>query len=221
MKLLNQGRKPVSLISYRRQQFSSTPSGSGKTIKKLLFAVPVMAALPFYYVYLNEGGEDQNKKEGDAVILTDTANSVNFDKNYLTTGVCMIPHRDKAYKGGEDAFSCSSDACMFCLADGVGGWAKKGVDVALYSRELCHGFKELYENKKGDEKVDQKKFLVEATKLAKSKHVGSSTFVSMVIDKDKASIEGLNLGDSGYIIYRDGKVLFHTPVQQWRFNAPY
>jgi protein phosphatase PTC7 len=72
--------------------------------------------------------------------------SVDIKKNYFTTGVCMIPHPDKAYKGGEDAFSGSQDACMFCLADGVGGWASKGIDPGLYSRELCHQFKQLYED---------------------------------------------------------------------------
>ena len=91
---------------------------------------PFIVSLPFYYVYLNEGGEEANqiKKEGgdsgSPIVMPDAADSVNFEKNYFTTGVCMIPHRDKAYKGGEDAFSCSTDACMFCLADGVGGWAE-------------------------------------------------------------------------------------------------
>ena len=58
----------------------------------------------------------------------------------------MIPHKDKAHKGGEDAFSCSVDGLMFCLADGVGGWAKKGIDAGLYSKELCSQFKYLYES---------------------------------------------------------------------------
>ena len=43
----------------------------------------------------------------------------------------------------------------------------------------------------------------------------------MVLDKEKPIVRGLNLGDSGYIIVRNKKVIFHTPVQQWRFNAPY
>ena len=70
---------------------------------------------------------------------------VDTSRNHFTMGVCMIPHTDKAYKGGEDAFSCAADACMFCLADGVGGWANKGIDSGLYSRELCRQFKDMYE----------------------------------------------------------------------------
>ena len=57
--------------------------------------------------------------------------------------------------------------------------------------------------------------------MSMKKHIGTSTFTSMVIDKEKAVVEGVNLGDSGYWIYRDGKMIFQSPVQQYRFNAPY
>lgn len=46
----------------------------------------------------------------------------------------MKPHPDKAYKGGEDAGF--SSARLLSVADGVGGWAKHGVDPGKYSKEL-------------------------------------------------------------------------------------
>jgi protein phosphatase PTC7 len=49
----------------------------------------------------------------------------------------MIPHPKKADRGGEDAFEIAKDASLVCVADGVGGWARKGVDPGLYSRHLC------------------------------------------------------------------------------------
>ena len=45
----------------------------------------------------------------------------------------MIPHSKKIDKGGDDYVSISTDGLMFCLADGVGGWAKKGIDPGLHS----------------------------------------------------------------------------------------
>lgn len=33
-----------------------------------------------------------------------------------------------------------------CLADGVGGWAKKGIDPGIYSKKLCEEVKDIYEN---------------------------------------------------------------------------
>lgn len=50
-------------------------------------------------------------------------------------GSHMIPHPQKAYKGGEDAIFTSDNVLV--VADGVGGWADQGVDPGLYSKKLC------------------------------------------------------------------------------------
>ena len=47
----------------------------------------------------------------------------------------MIPHPEKAHRGGEDAYFNSSH--MLVVADGVGGWNNQGVDPSKYSRFLC------------------------------------------------------------------------------------
>ena len=47
----------------------------------------------------------------------------------------MIPHPDKAYSGGEDAYFANNQ--LLIVADGVGGWADYGVDPGFYSRFLC------------------------------------------------------------------------------------
>ena len=44
----------------------------------------------------------------------------------------MIPHPEKVHKGGEDAFYVSDQ--ILCVADGVGGWAKYGIDPGFYSK---------------------------------------------------------------------------------------
>lgn len=46
----------------------------------------------------------------------------------------MIPHPDKKSKGGEDA--AYVDEGILVVADGVGGWAARGVDPAIYSNKL-------------------------------------------------------------------------------------
>jgi protein phosphatase PTC7 len=46
----------------------------------------------------------------------------------------MIPHYKKKHTGGEDSFLVFEDLVM--VADGVGGWAGKGIDPGLFSREL-------------------------------------------------------------------------------------
>jgi len=57
-------------------------------------------------------------------------------------GVCLIPHDEKAYKGGEDAY-CVTDT-LIAMADGVGGWANRGVDPGLFSKQLTKDIEAIY-----------------------------------------------------------------------------
>jgi len=52
------------------------------------------------------------------------------------TGFCNIPDAKKAYRGGEDAWIASDS--LIAVADGVGGWNRKGVDPGIFARELCN-----------------------------------------------------------------------------------
>ncbi len=47
----------------------------------------------------------------------------------------MIPHPQKAHKGGEDALFANEK--FLVVADGVGGWATYGIDPGKYSKEFC------------------------------------------------------------------------------------
>ena len=62
---------------------------------------------------------------------------------YFKYGVKLIPRFDKKKKGGEDAYVVSDR--LIVVADGVGGWARKGVDPGLFAKELCNHVKEGYE----------------------------------------------------------------------------
>lgn len=51
--------------------------------------------------------------------------------------------------------------------------------------------------------------------------MGTSTFVSVKLRESEPILDGLNLGDSGYMIIRDDQVNFRTKEQQYKFNHPY
>ena len=53
----------------------------------------------------------------------------------------MIPHPEKAARGGEDAYFAQPFAIG--VADGVGGWAMSGVDPSHFSRALTRGAEKL------------------------------------------------------------------------------
>ena len=56
------------------------------------------------------------------------------NQSSLSSSWCCIPHPAKAHRGGEDAVFVTpwSVGC----ADGVGGWAARGIDSGLYARGL-------------------------------------------------------------------------------------
>lgn len=63
---------------------------------------------------------------------TSTKSGIKYFKT--KTGSSNIPHYKKRLTGGEDSYLVLDDLVM--VADGVGGWAGKGIDPALFPREL-------------------------------------------------------------------------------------
>ena len=135
----------------------------------------------------------------------------------------MIPHDDKVYKGGEDAY-CVSDR-LIAMADGVGGWANQGVDPGLFSKQLTKDIIILFNEFETVKSL--KEILIEAVKL--NENTGSSTAVLACLHEPNV-MKTTNLGDSGYVIYtaigfEDDKVIlsktFRSEEQQYRFNFPY
>merc|ERR1711976_269063 len=78
-----------------------------------------------------------------SVNLTGSEPKVNLGINFFKWGEKGIPHPDKVDKGGEDAYSGSAN--LLVVADGVGGWARHGVDPGLYSKELVANINKLYD----------------------------------------------------------------------------
>ncbi|GAU15324.1 hypothetical protein TSUD_03930 [Trifolium subterraneum] len=134
----------------------------------------------------------------------------------LVSGSCYLPHPDKEDTGGEDAhFICSEEQAVG-VADGVGGWADLGVNSGFYSRELMsNSVNAIREEPKGS--VDPARVLEKAYSSTKAK--GSST--ACIIALTDQGLNAINLGDSGFMVIRDGCTIFRSPVQQHDFNFTY
>ncbi|KAI7980587.1 putative protein phosphatase 2C 55 [Camellia lanceoleosa] len=65
--------------------------------------------------------------------------------------------------------------------------------------------------------VNPKMVLFEA--YSNTKAQGSST--ACIITLDGHILRAINIGDSGFMLIRHGKVIYHSPVQQRSFNCPY
>ncbi|KAJ4835710.1 hypothetical protein Tsubulata_021713 [Turnera subulata] len=134
----------------------------------------------------------------------------------LLSSSCYMPHPDKEETGGEDAHFICEDEGVIGVADGVGGWAEVGVNAGLFSRELMsHSVNAIHEEAK--DAIDPAIVLEKAHSRTTAK--GSST--ACIIALTKEGIHAINLGDSGFIVVRDGCTVFHSPVQQHGFNFTY
>lgn len=133
--------------------------------------------------------------------------------------VYVIPHPAKRKKGGEDAFFVCNNGVALGVSDGVGGWADKGVDPSLYSKTLMREARACYEEKHFTEPLASLK--VAAAKA--NKLIGSATacIVSLDESEDHTFLKSANLGDSGFMLIRDGDIIFRTKEQQFHFNFPY
>ncbi|OIT29334.1 PREDICTED: probable protein phosphatase 2C 55 [Nicotiana attenuata] len=140
--------------------------------------------------------------------------NIHIDRSLkLNSGSCYLPHPDKEEKGGEDAHFICIDEQAIGVADGVGGWADVGVDAGQYSRELMsNAVSAIREEPKGS--VDPARVLEKAYTHTKAK--GSST--ACIIALTDEGLHAINLGDSGFLVVRDGCTVFRSPVQQHDFN---
>ncbi|GLJ13620.1 hypothetical protein SUGI_0216510 [Cryptomeria japonica] len=131
----------------------------------------------------------------------------------LQSGACYLP---KEKIGGQDAhFICTAEQAIG-VADGVGGQTKMGVDSAIYACELmAHSVAAIQEEPRGS--IDLSRVLEKAYVSTKSK--GSSTACMLALSDQ--GLHAVNLGDSGFLVVRDGCTIFRSPVQQHEFNYPY
>eukprot|EP00010_Vexillifera_abyssalis_P002469 CAMPEP_0201549750 /NCGR_PEP_ID=MMETSP0173_2-20130828/6201_1 /ASSEMBLY_ACC=CAM_ASM_000268 /TAXON_ID=218659 /ORGANISM="Vexillifera sp., Strain DIVA3 564/2" /LENGTH=330 /DNA_ID=CAMNT_0047959539 /DNA_START=16 /DNA_END=1008 /DNA_ORIENTATION=- len=136
-------------------------------------------------------------------------------------GACMIPHPDKAHKGGEDAWFISDDHLTCGVADGVGGWADVGVDPGIYSSSLMTNAKSKAQSMRQSGSLVEPLELIKFAHQASAEITGSSTAVVCSIDPYQGILRAANFGDSGFIVMRDGALVACSMVQEKSFNFPY
>jgi len=144
----------------------------------------------------------------------------NEPKNYRNGGLPSICKKDC----GEDAYFelDQKNFMVFGIADGVGGWNKSGVDPSLFAWDLMNSCKEASEYL--EDWPDPKNVLIDGyDTVVRKKEVkaGSSTACILTLDKISGIVYSTNLGDSGFTVIRDNRVIFKTQEQQHYFNAPY
>ncbi|KAJ4848756.1 hypothetical protein Tsubulata_020066 [Turnera subulata] len=132
-------------------------------------------------------------------VLPSTANKTRLGMN---TASSYLPKDSDAKPLGEDAHFLLQERQTIGEANGVGSWAKKGIDASIYALELMdHAFSS-------------------AVSLEPST-AGSSTACIVTLRREDNKLCYANVGNSGFLVFRNKKLLFRSPTQQHRFNCPY
>ncbi|XP_076801420.1 protein phosphatase PTC7 homolog [Clavelina lepadiformis] len=109
------------------------------------------------------------------------------------------------------------------VADGVGGWRNYGIDPSQFSKKLMEACEMLVKtgrfvpNQPSELLASGYKELLED----KAPLAGSSTACIVILDRTKQTLHTANLGDSGFMIVRQGEVIHRSTEQQHTFNTPY
>ncbi|XP_009782699.2 putative protein phosphatase 2C 55 [Nicotiana tabacum] len=140
----------------------------------------------------------------------------------MVAGSFYIPKTNEQKPLGEDAHFICAEEQTIGVADGVGGWAKKGIDSGKYSKELMENaelsiHKQKQQDKSSTANIDLIKVLNEA--FLNTKAMGSSTACMLTLADD--TLHAVNVGDSGFVVIRDGVIVYKSEIQQSRFNCPF
>nr|CAB3501753.1 unnamed protein product [Digitaria exilis] len=155
----------------------------------------------------------ENKTSG--VKLSDRMTSVSESTLVLASGAAMLPHPAKVSTGGEDAYFIACDG-WFGVADGVGQWSFEGINAGLYARELMDGCKKIVTETQGAPRMKTEEVLVKTADEARSP--GSSTV--LVAHFDGQVLHASNIGDSGFLVIRNGEVYKKSNPMTYGFNFP-
>lgn len=115
------------------------------------------------------------------------------------------------------------NADVIGVADGVGGWRAYGVDPGLFSNNLMRNCERLV--KAGIFVSNHPKALLEQgfreMQENKQQIIGSSTACLMMLSHTDLKLYTTNIGDSGFLVVRQGQVVHRSHEQQHYFNTPF
>ncbi|KAG2486200.1 hypothetical protein HYH03_015162 [Edaphochlamys debaryana] len=116
---------------------------------------------------------------------------------------------------------------MIGVADGVGGWQESGVNPADYSRTLMQLARAYLEGTDifTEQAASRQGVLIDPRGALDAAHMntkvpGSATACVMQLDQVNGVLAAANLGDSGFVVIRDGKELIRSKPLQHYFDCP-
>lgn len=148
----------------------------------------------------------------------------------IISAVCGFPKERKIQrliKGqfGDDAWFTAKykTADVLGVADGVGGWRAYGIDPGEFSLHLMQTCERLVGIGRFTPSNPSELLARSYYELLQHKKaiLGSSTACVVVLNKENCMLYTANIGDSGFMVVRHGKVIHKSEEQQHYFNTPF
>ncbi|KAL6197078.1 hypothetical protein ACLB2K_032690 [Fragaria x ananassa] len=131
--------------------------------------------------------------------------------------------RDRPIEGDDAHFICA-EKNIIGVADSLGGTQNYGIDSGVFARKLMNNAaKAVHDQHRiispDSNGVDLRKVLDEA--YANTKDIdGPSTACIVALNNKDGELHALNVGDSGFMLFRNKKCIFKSEIQLHRFNCP-
>ena len=127
---------------------------------------------------------------------------------------------------------CLKNVLKKGVSDGVGGWRELGVDPSIFSSMLMKQCKRYVHqetnNLSSSEHLSSETpldILISSYKAMKDSKdpnlIGSSTACIVVFNRKTKYLHTANIGDSGFAIIRNNKIVHRSKEQYHYFNAPF
>ena len=151
----------------------------------------------------------------------------------MQQGKTQEEKRKSRIESGQDAYfvssigapSTSSDTA-FAIADGVGGWTDRGIDPADFSHGLCAYMASVAQSwtpSDASQRLTPKQLLAQGyRRLINDPDINAGGTTACVGTVDATGrLRIANLGDSGFLQLRLGRVQHFSEPQTHAFNTPY
>lgn len=145
----------------------------------------------------------------------DDSSKITMSGFVLSSGAALLAHPSKVLTGGEDSFFISGSKWLG-IADGVSQWSLEGMSPGVYAEELTENCKKI--TLCNDGLIITKPGELISLGMAESQSPGSSTILVALFDGQVLSIA--NIGDSGFLILRNGVVYKKSFPMYHEFGFP-
>lgn len=126
---------------------------------------------------------------------------------------------------GDDAsfFARYKTADVLGVADGVGGWRNFGFDPSKFSYSLMETCERLVVTGRFNPRNPGHLIATSYYELKENKEqiIGSSTACVVVLNRTDQMLYAANIGDSGFLVMRNGQIVHRSEEQQHYFNTPF